>query len=147
MTVRSACQASRSVPFKKTGHIHRGKQNHQCKACGRQFVASAEERIIVAEQRTLIQHLLCERISLRGICIVQLTWCFYGWKLKPMSCGALYRRKPIGNGFGARWTPKLAKSLPFTSGIAVATVPMSCGPRSRWCTVSRPRSIRTNRSL
>jgi insertion element IS1 protein InsB len=40
-------------------------------------VASAEERIIADEQRTLIEHLLRERISLRGICRavgVSLTW-------------------------------------------------------------------------
>jgi insertion element IS1 protein InsB len=77
MVVRDACPGCGSSHFKKNGHIHSGKQNHQCKACGRQFVASAEERIIVAEQRTLIQHLLCERISLRGICRavgVSLTW-------------------------------------------------------------------------
>ncbi len=57
--------------------IHSGKQNHQCKACGRQFVVSTEERIISSEQRTLLKHLLCERISPRGICRavgVSLTW-------------------------------------------------------------------------
>ena len=47
-----------------------GKQNHQCKACGRQFVASPEGHIVSDEQRTLIEHLLRERISLRGICRV-----------------------------------------------------------------------------
>jgi transposase-like protein len=66
-----------SIQFKKNGHIHSGKQNHQCKACGRQFVASAEERLIADEQRTLIEHLLRERLSPRGICRavgVSLTW-------------------------------------------------------------------------
>jgi insertion element IS1 protein InsB len=77
MVVRDACPGCGSSQFKKNGHIHSGKQTHQCKACGRQLVASAEERIIVDEQRTLIQHLLCERISLRGICRAvggSLTW-------------------------------------------------------------------------
>jgi insertion element IS1 protein InsB len=40
-------------------------------------VASAEDRIISHEQRTLIEHLLRERIALRGICRavgVSLTW-------------------------------------------------------------------------
>jgi insertion element IS1 protein InsB len=40
-------------------------------------VASAEDRIISSEQRTLIEHLRRERISLRGICRavgVSLTW-------------------------------------------------------------------------
>jgi insertion element IS1 protein InsB len=77
MVVRDTCPGCGSTQFKKTGHIHSGKQNHQCTACGRQFVTSAAERIISHEQRTLIEHLLRERISLRGICRavgVSLTW-------------------------------------------------------------------------
>jgi len=77
MVVRDACSGCGSTRFKKNGHMHSGKQNHRCKACGRQFVASAAERIIADEQRTLIEHLLRERISLRGICRavgVSLTW-------------------------------------------------------------------------
>jgi insertion element IS1 protein InsB len=77
MVVRDACPGCRSTQFKKNGHIHSGKQNHQCKACGRQFVASAEDHIISDAHRTLIEYLLRERISLRGICRVvgvSLTW-------------------------------------------------------------------------
>jgi transposase-like protein len=54
--------------FKKNGHIHNGKQNHQCKDCGRQFVVDATHREIGAEQRTVVERLLCEKISLHGIC-------------------------------------------------------------------------------
>jgi insertion element IS1 protein InsB len=54
--------------FKKNGHIHNGKQNHQCKDCGRQFVVDAAHREIGAEQRTVVERLLCEKISLHGIC-------------------------------------------------------------------------------
>ena len=68
MVGRDACPECGSIQFKKNGHIHSGKQHHQCKVCGRQFVASAEERIIAREQRLLIEHLLCECISLPGIC-------------------------------------------------------------------------------
>ena len=77
MVVRDACPACGSTQFKKNGHIHSGKQHYQCKACGRQFVVSTEERIISSEQRTRVEHLRCERISLRGICRavgVSLTW-------------------------------------------------------------------------
>jgi IS1 family transposase/transposase-like protein len=77
MVVRGTCLGCGSRQFKKNGHIPSGKQKHQCKACGRQFVASAEERIIASEQHTLVEHLLRERISLRGICRavgVSLTW-------------------------------------------------------------------------
>ena len=54
--------------IQENGHMHNGKQNHQCKACGRQFVADATNRVIVEEQRTLVERLLCEKISLHGIC-------------------------------------------------------------------------------
>ncbi len=77
MVVRDAGPGCGATQFKKNGHIHSGKQHHRCKACRRQFVASAEERIIAEEQRTLIEHLRPERISLRGICRavgVSLTW-------------------------------------------------------------------------
>jgi IS1 family transposase len=65
------------APVQKNGHTRHGKQNHQYKACRRQFTANAMARIIAHEQRLQIAHLLCERISLRGICRtvgVSLTW-------------------------------------------------------------------------
>ena len=79
MVVRDACPECQANRYQKNGHTHTGKQNYQCKACGRQFVAkmTAEHRIIAHEQRTLIEHLLRERISLRGICRavgVSLPW-------------------------------------------------------------------------
>ena len=77
MVIRDACPGGGSTQFKKNGHIHSGQQNPQCKACGRQFVVSADERIVSDEQRTLIEHRLHERISLRGLgraVGVRLTW-------------------------------------------------------------------------
>jgi transposase-like protein len=68
MVVRDMCPGCGSIQFKQNGHRHSGTQNHQCQACGRPFVASAEEHVISDERRTLIEHLLGERISLRGIC-------------------------------------------------------------------------------
>jgi ribosomal protein S14 len=50
------------------GHIHTGKQNHRCKVCGRAFVSTPENSVITEQQRALIERLLLERISLRGIC-------------------------------------------------------------------------------
>lgn len=70
MVVRDACPACSSQQFKKNGHIHTGKQNHRCKACGRQFVVHAENRLIAEDQRTLVARLLLEKISLHGICRV-----------------------------------------------------------------------------
>jgi IS1 family transposase len=54
--------------LKKNGHTHNGKQNHHCKDCGRQFVRCFEQYRVSDETRGLIEHLLVERISLRGIC-------------------------------------------------------------------------------
>jgi insertion element IS1 protein InsB len=68
MSVREAWPECGSQVFKKNGHIHKGKQNHPCKDCGRQFVVDAPHREIGAEQRTGVERLLCERISLPGIC-------------------------------------------------------------------------------
>jgi insertion element IS1 protein InsB len=68
MVRREACPGCGSVQFKRNGHIHTGKQNHQCKVCGRQFVLHAEKRVIAEEQRILVARLLRENISLHGIC-------------------------------------------------------------------------------
>ena len=63
--------------YKKNGHIHNGKQNHQCQDCGRQFVDGFEQYLVSDETRGLIERLLLERLSLRGICRavgVRLKW-------------------------------------------------------------------------
>jgi len=77
MVVRETCPACGANRYKKNGHTRHEKQNHQCKACGRQFTANPLDRSIPPEQRKRIEQLLCERISLRGICRavgVSLTW-------------------------------------------------------------------------
>ena len=71
------CPGCGSVQFKRNGHIHTGKQNHQCKACGRPFVLYAEQRVMAEEQRILVARVLWENISLHGICRVVgvgITW-------------------------------------------------------------------------
>jgi insertion element IS1 protein InsB len=67
-TPREACPQCGSRWYKRNGHIHTGKQNHRCKLCDRAFVLTPENSLITAEQRALIERLLLERISLRGIC-------------------------------------------------------------------------------
>jgi hypothetical protein len=77
MIIREACPECGSTRSKKNGHTRHGKQQHQCKACERQFSASAENLSISHERRTLLANLLRERLSLRGICRavgVSLTW-------------------------------------------------------------------------
>jgi insertion element IS1 protein InsB len=77
MVARNVCPACGSHRCKKNGHTRHGKQNHQCKACQRQFTAPTLGRSIPHAQRMQIEHLLRERISLRGICRtvgVSLRW-------------------------------------------------------------------------
>src|SRR5918992_2557569 len=77
MVIRDVCPQCQSSKYKKNGHIHNGKQNHRCQDCGRQFVACFEQSLISDDTRALIERLLVERISLRGICRavgVNLKW-------------------------------------------------------------------------
>lgn len=56
--------------FKTNGHIHHGKQNHHCKTCGRQLVLLATQCLVPTEDCTLVERLLCEKLSVHGICRV-----------------------------------------------------------------------------
>lgn len=68
MVIRDVCPRCKSPKYKKNGHIHNGKQNHHCHDCGRQFVQCCEHYLIAEDKRRLIERLLLERLSLRGIC-------------------------------------------------------------------------------
>jgi insertion element IS1 protein InsB len=68
MVIRDVCPRCKSPKYKKNRHIYTGKQNHQCKNCGRQFVQGFAQYRISDDTRALIKRLLVERISLRGIC-------------------------------------------------------------------------------
>jgi len=68
MIIRDICPQCQSPKYKKNGHIHNGKQNYQCKNCGRKFVDCFEQDLVSDDTRALIECLLVERISLRGIC-------------------------------------------------------------------------------
>src|SRR3954465_5689269 len=68
MVPRGGCPQCGSRGYKRKGHIQTGKQNHRCKVCGRAFVLTPENFVITEEQRALVERLLLERISLRGIC-------------------------------------------------------------------------------
>jgi hypothetical protein len=76
MVVSEACPSCGSIRSKHNGHTRHVKQ-HQCQACERQVVATAEDRGIESGRRTMIEHQLRERISRRRICRavgVSLTW-------------------------------------------------------------------------
>src|SRR5882762_10169033 len=68
MIKREACPQCGSRHYKRNGRIHTGQQNHKCKTCGRAFVLVPENHVITKEQQAVIEGLLLERISLRGIC-------------------------------------------------------------------------------
>ena len=71
------CPTCHSTTIKKNGHIHNGKQNHQCLSCGRQFVINPEKKSISEEERAKIRQALLERVSLEGICrifTVSMPW-------------------------------------------------------------------------
>lgn len=61
------CPTCSSTNLKLNGHIHNGKQNRLCKDCGRQFVVEREKRLISDSDKSLIDKLLLEKISLAGI--------------------------------------------------------------------------------
>lgn len=56
------CPRCSSPKYKKNGHIKTGKQNHQCKVCGRQFVLNPSWQPIGDETRSLIKRLLLEAV-------------------------------------------------------------------------------------
>ena len=68
MIVRDRCPQCDSKRFKKNGRLPSGKQSYCCNACERQFVVDFEQRIVPDQDRELIKRLLCERLSLQGIC-------------------------------------------------------------------------------
>jgi insertion element IS1 protein InsB len=68
MGIREVCPQGQSPQLKKNGHIHNGQQNHHCHDCDRQFVPCCEPYLISEAKRSLIERLLGERISLRGLC-------------------------------------------------------------------------------
>ena len=67
MVIRDVCPRCKSPKYKKHGHIHNAKQHHHCHDCGRQFVQCCEQYLISNDKRGLIERLLVERMSLRGI--------------------------------------------------------------------------------
>ena len=69
------CPACGSRHLIKNGSVHNGKPKHQCKSCGRQFVDNPTKTTISEKTKQLIDRLLIERISLRGIArVTQVSW-------------------------------------------------------------------------
>ena len=62
-----SCPTCGSQKVVKNGRIHNGKQNHKCRACGRQFVEDPQQKRITQQTKDLIDKLLLEKIPLAGI--------------------------------------------------------------------------------
>jgi IS1 family transposase/transposase-like protein len=66
------CGSSHTI---KNGSIHHGKKKYTCKDCGYQFIENPTNITVSAETKQLIDQLLLERISLRGIARVSgVSW-------------------------------------------------------------------------
>src|SRR5438445_3725996 len=68
MIIREVCPQCKSPKLKKIGHNHNSPRNHHCHDCWRQFGQGFEQYLSAADKRSLIERLLVERMSLRGIC-------------------------------------------------------------------------------
>lgn len=69
------CPTCGSEHLTKNGSVHNGKLKYQCKSCGRQFVDNPTKTTVSSETKQLIDRLLLERISLRGIArVTQVSW-------------------------------------------------------------------------
>jgi len=69
------CPTCGSEHLIKNGFSHNGKPKYQCKACSRQFVINPTNSPVSEETKQLIDRLLLERISLRGIArVIQVSW-------------------------------------------------------------------------
>src|ERR1044072_7003365 len=100
MIKREACPKCGSSQYKRNGRNHTGEQNHKCKTGGRAFVLIPENHVITEEQRAVIERLLLERISLRGICRVigvGLRWLLYFMRARFTAApGDLFLRPTAG---------------------------------------------------
>lgn len=65
-----ACPRCQAVRIVKNGHAHTHKQRFLCRGCGYQFTFEPTWHRISPETEALVDRLLTERISHRGICRV-----------------------------------------------------------------------------
>ena len=64
---RPPCPYCGSCEILKNGSTHHKKQKYKCKTCGRQYIENPTKKYINLSTIKLIEKLLLERISLRGI--------------------------------------------------------------------------------
>ncbi|WP_241994505.1 IS1 family transposase, partial [Chroococcidiopsis cubana] len=75
LSPQQTCPSCHSHNVIKNGSIHNGKSKNQCKDCRRQFVDNPNNIVISLQIKQLIDKLLLERISLRGIArVTGVSW-------------------------------------------------------------------------
>ncbi len=87
------CPSCHSTNIKKNGHTHYGKQNHQCKCCGRQSVPN-NKHTKTGWLKATVKKASKGRLALRAICRtfdVGLTW------LQAFA-RTLWKKTPVGPG-------------------------------------------------
>ena len=72
-----ACPKCGGEAVIKSGHVHSGKQRFLCQGCGRQFTPDAAWKAVSPQTRDIVDRLLLERLSLRGI--VRVTGVSRSW--------------------------------------------------------------------
>jgi len=75
--LKQSCPRCGSYHTIKNGSTHNGKPKRQCKNCGRQFVLNPNNQSVFLDIKRLIDKLLLERISLRGI--ARVTGVSFSW--------------------------------------------------------------------
>ena len=93
-TEEHICRSCSSLHTVKNGSTHNSKPKRLCKSCGRPFVINPENKTISSETKALIDKLLLERISMRGI--VRVT----GVSLSELQnyVNDKFLQRPTGNG-------------------------------------------------
>jgi len=85
----------------KNGSVHNGKPKYQCKSCGHQFVVNLTKATVSQEIKQLIDRLLLERISLRGIArVTQVSWSWLQDYVNQKLARTLHRVKVSGKPLG-----------------------------------------------
>lgn len=111
----------------KNGSIHNGKAKRKCKDCNRQFVINPTKKIVPTETKQLINRLLLERISLRGI--ARVTGVSWSWLQNYVNCKlrSIPRRVDITAKIRGKltiecdelWSFVFSKSNPFYIWLAI----------------------------
>lgn len=91
MVVCPECDSSNIVKY---GKIHNGKQRYRCHDCHRQFVPTATKKYISDEQKSLIDKLLLERLSLAAIS--RITGISESWIQRYVNNKSIYTSEAMG---------------------------------------------------